>query len=122
MLHVPERYRITTGPMGSDARLGNAGAFRVPVGSQYLMVIASGDFNWEHVSVSHRARIPTGEEMCAIKDLFWGPEDVVVQYHPRESEYVRNCRNCLHLWRPLAADLPTPPVWMVGNPKDKRER
>ena len=68
---------------------------------------------WEHVSVSYADRIPCWETMCQIKDLFWSPEDCVVQYHPPHSEYVNCHPNVLHLWRPLGADLPRPPTWMV---------
>src|SRR4051812_39022729 len=71
MMHVPEKYRVTAGVLASDARSGNNGAFRVPVGSVYLAVVASDGLGWEHVSVSHAAHIPTWDEMCAIKDLFW---------------------------------------------------
>jgi hypothetical protein len=52
--------------------------------------------------------------MCHVKALFWDPEDWVVQYHPAESEYVNNHPHTLHLWRPTAATLPTPPSILVG--------
>lgn len=122
MFHVPEKWRITTGRLASDASYGTAGAFRIPIGTTYLSVIVSDGEGWEHVSVSHTSHIPTWEEMCAIKDLFWDEEDVVIQYHPRKSEYVTNCRTCLHLWRPTTGEIPTPDPWLVGNVKDKRIR
>lgn len=114
--HVPERYRLTSGPLGSTAELGNNGAFRVPIGSQYAHVIASDGSGWEHVSVSLRTRCPTWQEMCKVKALFWDDEDVVIQYHPRKSEYVTNCDTCLHLWRPTLGEIPTPPPSLVGLP------
>lgn len=52
--------------------------------------------------------------MCKVKDLFWEPEDWVVQYHPAKSEYISNHPGCLHLWQPLNEKLPTPPSIMVG--------
>lgn len=119
--HVPEKYRMTTGPLRSNAALGNNGAFRVPLGTRYAAVIASDGEGWEHVSVSFHDRVPTWDEMCRVKDLFWDAEDVVIQYHPRASEYVTNCDTCLHLWRPVQAELPTPPVRLVGIRPGVRE-
>jgi hypothetical protein len=72
---------------------------------------------WEHVSVSTRRRAPNWQEMCFIKALFWDEEEVVVQFHPKKSEYVNFAKTCLHLWRPLNAHIPTPPSIMVG-PRD----
>jgi hypothetical protein len=103
--------------MGSDARFGNNGAFILPAaaGRAKLAIIASDGDGWEHVSVSTSYRCPTWGEMCAVKSLFWGPEDLVVQYHPPASEYVNNHPYCLHLWKPIGVLLPNPPLWMVGD-------
>lgn len=113
---VPEKFRITTGPMASSAAVGNNGAFRFPAapGRPALSVIASDGEGWEHVSVSTPFRCPTWEEMCWIKDQFWGPEDCVVQFHPARSEYVNLHQFCLHLWRPVGTQIATPPTYMVG--------
>ncbi|MDX1406786.1 MAG: hypothetical protein R3330_01600, partial [Saprospiraceae bacterium] len=81
---------------------------------------------WEHVSISiHRRRggmtsprTPTWEEMCRIKDIFWDPEDRVVQYHPPRSEYVNCHPYTLHLWRPVNVRLIAPPWYMVGPRED----
>jgi hypothetical protein len=123
MFHVPERYRVRRGPMGSDASYGNAGAFTIPplIGNRTLLVIASDGVGWEHVSVhvqdakTRERRTPTWEEMCHIKDLFWDGEDVVMQLHPARSEYVNNHPHVLHLWRPTGAMIPTPPSILVGD-------
>lgn len=71
--------------------------------------------DWEHVSVSARrdnrrnaARIPTWREMCFIKDRFWDPEDVAIQYHPRRSRYVDHNPYVLHLWRHKTIAIPEP--------------
>lgn len=69
---------------------------------------------WEHVSVSTPKRCPTWEEMCWVKDLFWGEEESVMQLHPPRSEWVDNHPYCLHLWRPLDAEIPRPPQALVG--------
>lgn len=121
MFHVPERSRIahpfTEGC--TEADLGNNGAFlidSVEPGWQ-LFIIASDGEGWEHVSVHARRgtkmRTPTWREMAAVKRRFWDPGDVVVQYHPREQDYVNTHEHVLHLWRPIGVDLPTPPVEFV---------
>lgn len=80
-----------------------------------LMVSSScEDMPWEHVSVSHRTRCPSWEEMAWVKSLFWTDEETVVQYHPPKSEYVSYHPYCLHLWRPIGIELPRPPVIAVG--------
>ena len=113
---VPERFRIRTGALGSDKTCGNNGAFFVKLrpGGSVLKVIASDGEGWEHVSVSLPNRCPTWDEMAGIKAQFWGDDDCVVQFHPPRSEYVNNHRFCLHLWRPTAHDIPTPPSLLVG--------
>lgn len=78
-----------------------------------LTVVWSFGGGWEHVSVSYRKRCPTWEEMCRVKDMFFGPEEVVVQYHPRHSEYVNHHPYCLHLWRMRGEDFETPPMMFV---------
>lgn len=120
VLHVPEQYRIRhgAGPYNTTEADGNNGLFRVPVkgrkGSRELSVVVGDGAGWEHVSVSLPNRTPTWSEMCAIKRLFWDPEDVVVQYHPPESQAVNNHDHCLHLWRSTTQVMPIPASIMVG--------
>ncbi len=112
---VPERFRVRDGRLGSDAGFGNNGAFDVKLHrGQQVFVIASDRMGWQHVSVSRRDRCPTWDEMCQVKALFWDADDCVVQYHPPEAEYVNNHPFCLHLWRPVGVEFPTPPSIMVG--------
>lgn len=113
-MRVPEEYRIGTGKLASTAADGNNGAFLFTFEGRDLMVIASDGLGWEHVSVSMRNRTPRWNEMCYVKDLFWNEDDVVVQFHPRKSEYVNLHEHCLHLWRPADGQLPTPPKELVG--------
>ena len=124
--HVPNQYRIKTGVMRSDDSNGNNGAFFIPnravcagKSEPPFKVIASdgglpGQMSWEHVSVSLPHRCPTWAEMCRIKSIFWDANDVVIQYHPAESEYVNNHNFCLHLWRPVGVELPVPDSLLVG--------
>ena len=116
MFHVPEEHRTTQGLMPTTAEDGNNGLFMVPFAhtGKTAAVIASDGMGWEHVSVSYPNRCPTWEEMCIIKNLFWDDEDVVVEYHPRKSEYVNNHDYTLHLWLPTEGEIPTPPSILVG--------
>lgn len=113
--HVPEKCRITTGKLASNASYGNNGAFFVGLAhGQKVFVIASDGDGWEHVSVSRQDRCPTWSEMCQIKDMFWDGEDCVIQFHPPRSEYVNIHPYCLHLWREVGKDFLRPPRVMVG--------
>ncbi len=67
---------------------------------------------WEHVSVVREDRIPTWEEMCMVKSMFWDDEDCVVQFHPPKSKYVNISPNALHLWR--REEIPVPSVEMAS--------
>jgi hypothetical protein len=129
MFHVPETMRkCDAGLWSSCAADGNNGAFWLasPEPGWHLLVLASdGEVTaWEHVSVSARrvdqVRTPTWKEMAYVKGLCWDEEDVVVQYHPRKSEYVNCHPHVLHLWRPTAAEIPTPPPLLVGPLQEAR--
>ncbi|MBO3274168.1 DUF7694 domain-containing protein [Pseudomonas schmalbachii] len=116
--HAPEKYRVTEGRLGSDASFGNNGYFRVKLRRGrhefFVNVIAGEGEGWEHVSVSRPHQTPDWEIMCAVKALFWDPEDAVMQLHPPKSDYVNFHPHCLHLWRPIGCAIPLPPSWMVG--------
>lgn len=117
---------------GSTRIEGDNGAFQIasPEPGWSLFLICSDGraddaegalADWEHVSVSARSlagrlrsRIPTWREMCAVKDRCWDAEDVVVQFHPRASEYVNHHPHVLHLWRWRHGVFPTPPPLAVG--------
>lgn len=114
--HVPEEFRLKSGPLSTDSSYGNNGAFIITMfGCRYkLRCIASDGEGWEHVSVSLEQRCPNWEEMCFIKSLFWDEEDCVIQYHPPRKNYVNCHKYCLHMWRPVNVDIPIPPSDMVG--------
>jgi hypothetical protein len=118
MFKVPEYYRLTKGKMASNKTFGNNGAFRIPYAKHNLTIqaIASDGLGWEHVSVTTpgRKRVPTWEEMCHVKQLFWDPEDVVVQYHPAKEDYVNMHKYCLHLWRQTDQPMQVPESILVG--------
>ena len=126
------KYRISNHPIPmfqtTDAD-GMNGCFAIPLDKEsrnIALVIASDgrmareegvDIPWEHVSVrigeKHNGkridRVPDWNEMCLIKDLFFKPEECVVQFHPPRSEYVNTHPCVLHLWRWKGGEFPAPP-------------
>jgi hypothetical protein len=126
MFHVPHASRVRRTRLASDDADGNNGAFVLPSPESgwWLIIIASDGDGWEHVSVhaerpaggTHiRSRVPRWSEMCFAKATFWDPEDVVMQLHPRASEYVNQHPDVLHLWRPIGCEIPTPDAGLVGD-------
>lgn len=112
------RHRVRCGRYGSDESFGFNGAFTFPLPGEArkICVIASDQEGWKHVSVSfgqQSPKPPTWDVMCAVKDLFFEPEDCVIQYHPPKSEYVNHHPGCLHLWMPLNEKIPLPPKIFV---------
>lgn len=80
------------------------GLLDLPTGVRASVVAGNNEDGWEHVSVElYARRLPTWEEMCYVKDLFWNDEEEVVQIHPKKSQYV-NMTEALHLWRPVGGD------------------
>ena len=114
--------RILNGPLGSQPG-DDFGAFEIhgPCGRELRIIATSGtdEIPWEHVSVSLPNRCPNWEEMCFVKDLFWEPEETVMQLHPPKSEWINQHPYCLHLWRPFPAigKIPLPPGIAVGIKK-----
>ncbi len=109
-----EKYRkphSITGSYGS----GNNGYFEIPYMSKKLRVLSSDGMRWDHVSVSLPNRCPTWKEMCFIKDLFFSKDETVVQFHPKQSEYVNCHKYCLHLWRDQSQKYKLPDSLMVGS-------
>ena len=95
---------------------GGTGGFTKGVLNNCTIVWSYAD-GWEHVSMNNSRRVPTWDEMCIIKDMFWDSQETVVQYHPAMDNYVNNLKNCLHLWKPIekySGKLPIPPNYMVG--------
>ena len=89
------------------------GYVEMPGPHRSLTIVFSDGLGWEHVSVSTPGRCPNWPEMCFVKDLFWHPEDVVLQFHPARSAYVNQHPHCLHLWRPVGTVIETPPAILV---------
>lgn len=90
------------------------GIFKIKIDGKIYNVIASNGNGWEHVSVSNDKHIPSWNVMCKIKDLFFYENETVIQYHPAKTNYINNHPNCLHLWRCINEQIPTPPTYMIG--------
>lgn len=89
-----------------------------------MSFIASWGGGWDHVSVAplNRKKVPTWEQMCKVKDIFFKPDESVIQVHPPKEEYVNNMSNCLHLWRCSYKEMLLPPSCFVGiKPGQTRE-
>ena len=89
-----------------------AGHITLKNGKKGTFVMGRDEAGLEHVSVQLFGKLPTWSEMCEVKDIFWSDEEMVVQIHPKKSEYV-NITEALHLWRPKDGD------W--GRLNDKEE-
>lgn len=107
-----EQYRQVHPTLGSSPAGKNYGFFE----KYPLRIISSGDDmdGWEHVSVSCANRCPTWDEMEEVKQLFWGDQETVIQFHPKKSEYVNIHPHCLHLWKMKGADYDLPPSILLG--------
>lgn len=117
-----EAYRVTHGALASPPGYGPNGMFEIPGPDRraILRVVASEGvpevqgYDFEHVSVSLPVRCPTWEEMDFIKRLFWDDQECVMQLHVPRSRHVNEHQYCLHLWRPLNAEIPMPAIGTVG--------
>lgn len=127
-MNVPEKCRVTAGMLASTSKDGNNGHFQIPnnlssVKGMFFDVMASDGMGWEHVSVKLILlkkkkvrlvfRVPNWAEMCRIKEIFWGDDVAVVQYHPAKKDYVNTHPYVLHLWRPTEEKLPNPNMILV---------
>lgn len=115
---LPEKLELARVVDYFGPNSGHNGRFLVqgPCGCKLQLISYDGrESGWEQVSVStDRHRSPNWPEMCFAKDLFWDEEECVIQYHPPLSQYVKNDRWCLHLWKPVHAAIPVPPSSLVG--------
>ena len=112
MLLIPrqvELYRVELPGYGWGDHKNGAFQFR-----DGLTVIASVGDGWEHVSASRKSRVPSYDDLCRIKRLFWHDDDCVMQLFVPVADHVNYHPYCLHLWRPLDVEIPRPPEIMVG--------
>lgn len=75
-------------------------------GRKFNVIFSDREDGYEHVSISslNPKIMPTWEQMCELKDVFFYPEEMAVQIHPKADEYVHgvgDLKNVLHLWRAI---------------------
>lgn len=98
----------TTGRRAGSAHI------ELPSGLSGSVIWGRDENGWEHVSVSdrRRGRLPSWEDMCRVKDIFFREDEECCQFHPREPDYVHGVgglENVLHIWRPRDGD------WSLAN-------
>lgn len=119
-LHELDRHRLTDanvidvyGWAGDET----CGVFAIPSphDRERLLIVASSEAGWDHISVSKRTHVPNYKEMTYVKKLFFRDDETAIEFHVPGSAHVNTSQNCLHLWRPNEGqELPMPPEWMVG--------
>jgi hypothetical protein len=124
-----EMYRVKKGVFASDTSYGNNGHFIIPhpkIAGVMLYVVCSDGLGWDHVSISLVGskvdRCPNWGEMCFAKDLFFEPNETVIQFHPPKDQHVSTHPYCLHLWRPQFHIIPLPDHSMVGFKGDNNQK
>ena len=107
---------------GQDGMAGTVYDKKTRVKLNFIMSWGAG---CEHCSVSitdRYKRCPSWEQMCIIKNTFWNEDECCIQFHPAEKDYVNNHEYCLHIWKPIAQEIPMPPSIMVGLKNNYSEK
>jgi hypothetical protein len=114
-LHVLDAYRMDVTAIHGWNGDGTCGAFKMPspIDKAPLMIQASSEGGWDHVSVSRTNRCPNWIEMDYVRKLFFRDEETVMQLHVPRNDHVNLHPNCLHLWRPQNFKIPLPPKEFV---------
>ena len=60
---------------------------------------------WFHVSCAHPERMPTWNELLAVKDQIIGRDKTALQVIPPRAKHVNIHPNCLHLWHCIDGDV-----------------
>lgn len=110
-----EKYRREHPKMGASPVNATYGFFFNHYKGMNIISAGSAEINpickgWEHVSVSLVDRCPTWEEMCLIKNAFWKPDELVIQFHPPKENYYNLHPHVLHLWRNTNQAIELPPT------------
>ena len=84
-----------------DMGIMHSAMVKLPDCKTCSVIWSDNEAGWEHVSISpmHKFSIPSWEDMCVLKDIFFNNEEEAYQIHPKKSEYVNLSQNCLHLWK-----------------------
>jgi hypothetical protein len=114
-LHTLDRYRITdaealahTGGWAGDAAHGSF-VITSPIDGAKMVIIASNDEGWDHVSVSRKNRVPNWAEMEYVARLVFRDDEMAMQLHLPGDLHINIHPNVLHWWRPHDQPIPLPP-------------
>ena len=101
ILANPKVWGVVPLTVGGNMFFG--GYVKLPDCGTCAVVYGYNEAGKEHVSVSPRkkSRMPSWDDMCALKDIFFEDEEEAYEIHPPKSGYVNLQENCLHLWRPV---------------------
>lgn len=78
------------------------GKWVYPIENTDAVVLSLATLDWDHIAIDleELGRCPTYPEMCKIKELFWADSNqLALQIHPSQSDYVDIKHFRLHLWR-----------------------
>jgi hypothetical protein len=73
------------------------GSLRIFVSDDDIYDLATGE-KWKHISFSVKNRMPTWDELLAVRYEFFPGDVEVIQAFPPKAEYVNLHRFTLHLW------------------------
>jgi hypothetical protein len=110
-LSKANRWRITTGKVGSSPEDGFNGHFMVPMEGEMWHVILCDKMGWRHLSCTNAPKkiLPNFRVMCRLKACFFADDAWVVQFHPPAD--VADDHDYLHLWQYIDGEMPHP--WIV---------
>jgi len=74
-----------------------------------LYVLAFARDGWDCVIASAKDGLPNGAEMKMLRDLFFKPDEIVMQLYSATGAPEKSC---LRLWRPHAGGIPVPPAFL----------
>ena len=63
-----------------------------------LVIMVSIDDGMWHLSISHKDRYPTLDEIRDARYKYIPDEVTMAMLYPPKAEYVNLCNNCFHLW------------------------
>ena len=118
-LHLLDLYRRSDsdvlrlyGTAGDDY----GGLFQIPscIDKAPMIVIASNDAGWDHVSVSRKNRCPNWAELDQVYRLFFRDGEHAMQLHLPADQHISVHPYTLHLWRPHDQSIPLPPKEFVA--------
>ena len=128
-----ERARCSMSGHFDDLGSGPQGAFKIsgPRGMELRIVASDGrDWAeaglpppvWEHVSVSLARRCPDWSEMEWVREQFWEPAELVLQFSVPRAVHISYHPYCLHMWRPIGVEVPVPPSATVAPVEAERKQ